>query len=114
MSRQLPEKPNLEFLKKQAKELLRSRQQGKLADAQLAVARYYNFRDWAALEEHVAAVTRKDSVVYRFEAAVEAVVEGDLPVLQQKLRAQPGLSDAEIVSNISNTILRPTAYSQVK
>jgi hypothetical protein len=32
----------------------------------------------------------------------------------QKLRAQPGLSDAEIVSNISNTILRPTAYSQVK
>jgi hypothetical protein len=32
----------------------------------------------------------------------------------QKLRSQPGLSDAEIVSNISNTILRPTAYSQVK
>jgi hypothetical protein len=32
----------------------------------------------------------------------------------QKLRAQPGLSDAEIVSNISNTMLRPTAYSQVK
>jgi NIPSNAP len=32
----------------------------------------------------------------------------------QKLKAQPGLSDAEIVSNISNTILRPTAYSQVK
>jgi hypothetical protein len=32
----------------------------------------------------------------------------------QKLRVQPGLSDAEIVSNISNTILRPTAYSQVK
>jgi hypothetical protein len=32
----------------------------------------------------------------------------------QKLRAQPGLADAEIVSNISNTILRPTSYSQVK
>jgi hypothetical protein len=31
-----------------------------------------------------------------------------------ELRAQPGLSDAEIVSNISNSILRPTAYSQVK
>jgi hypothetical protein len=31
-----------------------------------------------------------------------------------RLKSQPGLSDAEIVSNISNTILRPTAYSQVK
>jgi hypothetical protein len=33
MSRQLPQKPNFEYLKKQAKELLRSRGQGKLADA---------------------------------------------------------------------------------
>src|SRR6266404_5254512 len=29
----------------------------------------------------------------------------------QKLRATPGLSDAEIVSNISNTILQPLAFS---
>jgi hypothetical protein len=34
MSRELPEKSNLEYLKKQAKELLRSMPQGKLADAQ--------------------------------------------------------------------------------
>jgi hypothetical protein len=32
----------------------------------------------------------------------------------QKMRSAPGNSDAEIVSNISNTILRPTSYSQVK
>jgi NIPSNAP len=32
----------------------------------------------------------------------------------QKLRAQPGLSDAEIVSNISNAILRPTAFSPIR
>ena len=32
----------------------------------------------------------------------------------QKLRARPGLSDAEIVSNISNTILRATAYSDIR
>jgi hypothetical protein len=34
MSRELPAKPNLEYLRKQAKELLRSTRQGKLADAQ--------------------------------------------------------------------------------
>ena len=32
----------------------------------------------------------------------------------QKLRAKPGLSDAEIVSNISNTILRPAAFSDIR
>jgi hypothetical protein len=32
----------------------------------------------------------------------------------RKLRAQPGLSDAEIVSNISNAILRPLAFSEIR
>jgi hypothetical protein len=31
-----------------------------------------------------------------------------------KLRQQPGLSDAEIVSNISNAILRPLAFSEIR
>jgi len=31
-----------------------------------------------------------------------------------KLRAQPGYSDAEIVSNISNTILRPLPFSDIR
>lgn len=31
-----------------------------------------------------------------------------------RLRAKPGLSDAEIVSNISNSILRPTAFSDIR
>ncbi len=32
----------------------------------------------------------------------------------RKLRAQPGLSDAEIVSNISNAILRPLPFSPIR
>lgn len=32
----------------------------------------------------------------------------------QKLRVQPGLSDAEIVSNISNAILRPLPFSPIR
>jgi hypothetical protein len=32
----------------------------------------------------------------------------------QKLRAQPGLSDAEIVSNIHSTILRPLPFSPIR
>jgi hypothetical protein len=32
----------------------------------------------------------------------------------QKLRTQPGLTDPEIVSNISNEILRPLAFSEIR
>jgi len=32
----------------------------------------------------------------------------------QKMRAQPGLSDAEVVSNISNMILRPLPFSEIR
>lgn len=32
----------------------------------------------------------------------------------RKLRAQPGYSDAEIVSNISNTLLRPLPFSMIR
>ena len=32
----------------------------------------------------------------------------------RKLRAQPGLSDAEVVSNIHSSILRPLAFSPIR
>jgi glyoxalase superfamily protein len=57
MSRELPDRPNLEFLKKQAKALLRDLQEqqpeAQLADAQHAVAREYGFSSWPALHAHV-------------------------------------------------------------
>jgi ankyrin repeat protein len=56
MSRHLPEKPNLEFLKKQAKELLRAMPQAKLADAQHTLANEYGFPTWAKLKSHVQAL----------------------------------------------------------
>jgi ankyrin repeat protein len=53
MSRELPKKPNLEHLKKQAKELLRNGGLGRLADAQHALANEYGFATWAKLKSHV-------------------------------------------------------------
>lgn len=56
-----------------------------LADAQLALARWYDFRDWSALATYVAAVTQKDSPMAIFEWAVEAVINGDVAALQSAL-----------------------------
>jgi ankyrin repeat protein len=53
MSRQLPEQPNLQHLKKQAKALLRGMPQGKLADAQHTLANEYGFATWAKLKLYV-------------------------------------------------------------
>lgn len=68
-----------------------------LVDAQLATARSYDFRDWPALAEYVQAVTRDDSSAYRFEAAVEAVINGDAGGLAQTLGAHPELVHARSI-----------------
>jgi ankyrin repeat protein len=62
-----------------------------LADAQLAIARCYDFQDWPALAEYVEAVTQDGSPVCQFESAVEAVITGDLPTLESVLRGNPEL-----------------------
>jgi len=57
MSRNLPPHPNLEHLKKQAKDLLHELKQEnpalQLADAQHAIAREYGFASWPKLKTHV-------------------------------------------------------------
>ena len=57
MSRDLPRRPDLEHLKKQAKALLRELRQrdanASLADALHAVARDYGFPSWPKLKAHV-------------------------------------------------------------
>jgi hypothetical protein len=61
------------------------------ADAQLALARWYDFQSWPALAEYVQAVTRDGSLVWQFESAVEAVIAGDAATLESLLRVNPEL-----------------------
>lgn len=86
MSRQLPEKPNLEYLKKQAKELLRTMQQGKLADAQHALANEYGFASWAQLKSHVEAVGLSPA-----EALKAAVCDTDAARVRRVVEQHPEL-----------------------
>ena|SRR5687768_12536938 len=90
MSRGLPEQPNLDHLKKQARDLLRAYKQGEgvaservisqaahetklqLADAQLAIAREYGFRSWANLKHHVESLTSGKAIWFS-----EPVIEDD-------------------------------------
>lgn len=59
-------------------------------DARLAIARHYDFLDWAALSAHVDAVSH-DGPVRDFETAADAVVAGDLAGLQDALHRDGAL-----------------------
>jgi ankyrin repeat protein len=92
MSRDLPTHPNLEHLKKQAKDLLSDFRQGdpaaverfrslgslpaparpKLAHAQYAIARQYGFASWPKLKAHVECLARASDPVAALVSAVKA------------------------------------------
>jgi ankyrin repeat protein len=86
MSRQLPETPNLEHLKKQAKELLRGMPQSKLADAQHTLAKEYGFATWAKLKLHV-----ESSGLSPAELLNAAVCDSDATRVSEVLERYPEL-----------------------
>jgi ankyrin repeat protein len=83
----LPDAPNLEWLRKQAKQRLKeiriAKPDAKLADAQLDLARHYGFSSWRALKAHVDSLT-VDGLLF------EAARNGDTIELRALLDAHPG------------------------
>ncbi|MFZ0734626.1 MAG: hypothetical protein WAM79_20070 [Candidatus Sulfotelmatobacter sp.] len=86
MSRELPENPNLEHLKKQAKQMLRSMPGAKLAAAQHAVANDYGFATWAKLKLHVEWLGRSPAQLLKL-----AIVAMDAARVRDVLKKYPEL-----------------------
>jgi ankyrin repeat protein len=84
----LPDQPNLDWLRKQAKrrldELRREHPDAQLADAQFDVARRYGFSSWRALKAHVDSLSAQGQL---FDAAGK----GDVARLTTLLDAHPDL-----------------------
>jgi ankyrin repeat protein len=117
----LPRHPDLEQLKRQAKELLRSAKTGDptalarfrvlpafksfseerlrrtplaLRDAQSAIAREYGFPSWNALSEHIALLTLQFADAAR--EFVEAATDGRMDRAERLLRLHPGIVGASL------------------
>jgi hypothetical protein len=60
-----------------------------IEDAQLALARWYDFDDWTALTRYADAMTRRESPAFEFESAVEAVSMATCPGFRRCLRRGP-------------------------
>jgi ankyrin repeat protein len=82
-----------EDYEREANALLAAQRSVDAADARLVTARRYAFETWEDLISFAGAV-ECDEAAARFEAAVEAVVDGDLAALRSLLRDNPGLARA--------------------
>jgi len=101
----LPDRPNLEYLKKLAKEKLRELQCGdasaRLADAQLAVARKHGFASWRKLRAHLDALRRAGKPSGRagllqeqIEEFYGAIYRADEATVERMLSVEPALVNA--------------------
>jgi hypothetical protein len=75
-----------------------------VGDAQIVVAQEYAFDTWEDLAKFTEAVAR-DGPIATFETAVEAVVGGDLPLIQSILREHPELPHARSTRRHHATLL---------
>ena len=101
----LPDRPNLEYLKKLAKEKLRELQRGdasaRLADAQLAVAREHGFASWRKLRAHLDALRpagepsgRAGLPQEQIEEFYGAIYRADEATVERMLSVEPALVNA--------------------
>ena len=84
MPRALPAQPNIEWLKKSAKQRLAEFRAidaaAKLHEAQLAIAKDYGFKSWRALKAHVDEVALS---LLDHERVFEAARAGDIEIVRR-------------------------------
>jgi ankyrin repeat protein len=85
-----------------------------LLDAEHIIARSHQFETWAQFAKHIAALNRKNSEVSQFEAAADAIIDGDLVTLNQLLRANPELIRARSTREHHATLLHYVGANAVE
>jgi len=86
----------------------------RLADAQFIIARSHGFESWAKFSRHLNALTHKASTIARFEAAADAIVNGDIKTLQRLLRDDPQLVHSRSTREHRATLLHYVSANGVE
>lgn len=87
--RTLPEHPNLRHLKDQARDVVRSGQAARLADAQFQIARLYGFASWPKLKAHVDLMTETGQLK-------QAIDSNNLEEVKRLMTRNPALHRAPL------------------
>jgi ankyrin repeat protein len=86
----------------------------KIADAQFFIAKAHGFNNWSELANELKQITRMDPETGRFEAAVDAVISGDITTLEPLLTAHPELIGRRSTRKHQATLLHYVAANGVE
>lgn len=85
-----------------------------LTKAQFILARAHGFESWPKFSRHLKALARVHSPAKDFEAAADAIVNGDIATLKRLLRRNPGLVRARSPRRHHATLLHYVAANGVE
>jgi ankyrin repeat protein len=88
--------------------------QCRLADAQFVVARSHGFESWPKFSKHLNQLSQKSSIVAKFEAAADAICNGDLKTLKRLLAEEPKLIHSRSTREHKATLLHYVSANGVE
>lgn len=86
----------------------------RLTNAQFVIARAHGFESWPRLAKHLEALAAASSPVSSYEAAADAMVDGDADTLTELLRRAPDLIRARSTRDHRATLLHYVAANGVE
>src|SRR5262249_48021327 len=86
----------------------------RLTDAQFFIAREHEFASWPKFVAHIEGLTRANSPVSNFEAAADAIVNGDTATLKRLLREHPELAGERSTRDHRSTLLHYVSANGVE
>ena len=87
---------------------------GTLTDAQFVIARCHGFESWPKFTRHLHALAQNSSPVSRFEAAADAIANGDIATLKRLLHDDPKLIHARSTREHGATLLHYVSANGVE
>src|SRR5258706_6142852 len=85
-----------------------------LTRAQFALAREFGFASWPQFARHVEGIARAHSPIAGFEAAVDAIVSGDLAMLEKLVSEHPVLANVHSTREHGATLLHYVSANGVE
>ena len=86
----------------------------RLADAQFVLARSHGFESWNKFSKHLDQLSQKTSLVAKFEAAADAICDGDVKTLERLLRQEPQLIHSRSTREHKATLLHYVSANGVE
>lgn len=86
----------------------------RLSHAQVVLARTHGFQSWTRFRKHLEALSQKSSHVARFEAAADAICNGNIRTLKRLLREEPRLVHSRSTREHKATLLHYVSANGVE